>query len=139
MMKYVNAKKTGITSLVFIAGIVLVLPITGFAAEDIPGNEVKQRSSMQKEEIVVGVDMPVYIPPMRGAPISLVGGLGADDQKGKVVIQSSSTQKEQATVTIDMPVYKPPKRGAPRALVGGIRQRGGELPHRAGTGDRLRH
>ncbi len=119
MMKYVNLENIGVTSWVFIMGLVFVLPITGFGAEDIPGNEVKKRFNMQKEEIIVAVDMPVYIPPRRDAPISLVGGFGAEDQQGKEVIQSSNTQKEKATVPIDMPVYRPPKRGAPRALVGG--------------------
>ncbi len=119
MMKYVNVKKTGITSCAFITSLVLVLPITGFGVEDIPGNEVKKRFNMQKKKIVVAVDMSVYIPPLRSVPISLVEGFGAEDQQGREVIQSSNTQKEKATVPIDIPVYRPPKRGAPKALVGG--------------------
>ncbi|MCP4268099.1 MAG: DUF928 domain-containing protein [Candidatus Brocadiaceae bacterium] len=120
MMKYVNnAKKTCITNWVFITCLALVLPITGFGADDIHGKGVKERSNLQNDEIIVAVDMPVYIPPRRGAPISFVRGLYAKDLKGKVVIQSSGTQKKQIRETVDIPVYKPPKRGAPRALVGG--------------------
>ncbi len=118
-MRYDKTKSVSITICIFVASLIFVLPITGFSAEDMPGNGVKKRSNMQKEEIVVGFDMPVYIPPRRGIPISHVRGLWAKDQRGKVVIQSSGKQTKPLTATIDMPVYKPPKRGAPRALVGG--------------------
>ncbi len=128
IMKCVNVKKTGITSWLFITGLVLVLPITGSSAEDITGNEVEKRLNIQKEKVVVAVDMPVYIPPRRGAPISLVGGFGEENKQRNEVAQSSNTQEEKATVPIDMPVYRPPTRGVPIAREGGAsRGTGSEL------------
>ncbi|MDR4498986.1 MAG: DUF928 domain-containing protein [Candidatus Scalindua sp.] len=87
-MKYDNTKRINSTIWVLIAGLMLLMPLSGFGAEVQRGKKVQQNSDVQnskrkpmnqnslvqRKETAIVVDMPVYKPPKRGAPAALVGG-----------------------------------------------------------------